>query len=56
MQAEEQPEHQEDGERVWRWGVPGMEAARRYEEREESRLEEQIVPLEREEVLADRDE
>src|SRR5439155_3598401 len=56
VQAEEQPEYQEDGDRVWSWGVPGMEAARRYEEREEGRLEEQIVPLEGEEVLPDRDE
>ena len=56
VQAEEQPEHQEDGERVWRWGVPGTEPARCHEEREEGRLEEQIVPLEGEEVLPDRDE
>src|SRR5262249_13228037 len=56
VQAEEQPEHQEEGQRVGRGRGPGTEPAPGPQEREEGGLEEQVAPLEGEEVLPDRDE
>jgi len=56
VDAEDEPEHQEDGERMRRRGALRPEAAGRDEERAERCLEEQVVPLEGEEVLPHGDE
>src|SRR5581483_2065544 len=56
LEAEEEPEEEKDAERVRRGGAAGPEPRRGDEEREEGGLEEEVVPLEGEEVLADGDE
>src|SRR5437667_1738 len=56
VDADEEPEHQEDGERMGRRRGARPEATRRDEKRAHGGLEEQVVPLEGEEVLPHGDE
>ena len=55
VETEEQPLHQEHAERMRRRRATQPPPAGRHEDREEGGLEEQVVPLERQEVLPDAD-